>query len=218
MENQIVVTLRAERGGKFDEDKQCIGSYQRSIVFMPREVQPDQMVRVRLIPIRDGTGKERTDKGGRVMYRAQLAPAQLPEQRECDIAKQARALRQGVPLQKGEGEAVVRAKYGEMRSEWAGYDWYYFFADAIVGSKFSPAALLVLESLPISTGSAYDELLGWLLGGSRNGGDWYHRRQAGQVKKDEMPDFPEEEIRQIVARLEKGGWVIADLLEGGEKR
>ena len=210
----IVTTLRAERGGKFDEDKQCIGSYQRSIVFMPREVQPDQMVRVRLIPILDrATGKERTDKGGRVMYRAQLAPAEIPERCEWEIAEKAAALRKAVALPRGEGEAILRAKHGVLPNEWTGYDWYYFFADATFGSKFSPAALLVLEGLPVSTGSAYRELLGWILGGARGSGDFFHHRQAGQVRDGELPEFPETELREIVSRLEKGEWVIADLLE-----
>ena len=214
MEDRIVTTLRAERGGKFDEDKQCIGSYQRSIVFMPREVQPDQMVRVRLIPILDSkTGKERTDKGGKVMYRAQLAPAEIPERCEWDIAEKATALRKAVALPRGEGEAILRAKNGVLPSEWTGYDWYYFFADAVLGSKFSPAALLVLESLPVSTGSAYDELLSWLLGGARGSGDFFHRRQAGQIRDGELPEFPETELRDIVSRLEKGEWIIADRLE-----
>lgn len=208
----IVTTLRAERGGKFDEDGQCIGSYQRSIVFMPREVQPDQTVRVRLVPITDRTtGKEKTDKGGRVMYRAQLAPPQIPERCEWDISKQAATLRKGAALPRGEGEAVARAKFGTAANGWAGYDWYYFFADAVLGSKFSPAALLVLEGLSVATGSAYDELLGWLLGGTRNGGDFYHRRQAGQIREGELAEFPEIELQDLVARLEKGEWVIADL-------
>lgn len=216
MENIIVTTLRAERGGKFDEDKQCIGSYQRSIVFMPREVQPDQMVRVRLIPILDSkTGKERVDKSGKVMYRAQLAPAEIPERCEWEVAEKASALRKATALPGVKGEAILRAKHGALPNEWTGYDWYYFFADAVLGSKFSPAALLVLESMPLATGSAYDELLGWLLGGARGSGDFFHRRQAGQIGKDEMSEFPETELQQIVARLLKGECVIADRLERG---
>ena len=215
MENKIIVTtLRAERGGKFDEDKQCIGSYQRSIVFIPREVQPDQMVRVRLIPILDSkTGKERTDKGGKVMYRAQLAPAEIPERCEWDIAEKATALRKAVALPKGEGEAILRAKNGVLPSEWTGYDWYYFFSDAVLGSKFSPAALLLLEGMPMATGSAYDELILWLLGGARGNGDFFHRRQAGQIKSDEVPEIPETGLQEIVSRLLKDEMVIADLLE-----
>ncbi|MDD4901364.1 MAG: hypothetical protein PHS62_04690 [Patescibacteria group bacterium] len=217
MENQIVVTLRADRGNKYDEDGQCIGTYQRSIVFMPREVKPDQTVRVRLVPVMDRTtGKEKTDKGGRVIYRAQLAPAQLPERCEWEIAEKAGALRKAVALPRGEGEAILRVKHNQgepLPSGWTGYDWYYFFADAVLGSKFSPAALLVLEGMPVATGSAYDELLGWLLGGARGSGDFFHRRQAGQIGKDELPEFPETELQQIVARLEKGECVIADQLE-----
>lgn len=215
MENKtIVTTLRAERGRKFDEDKQCIGSYQRSIVFMPREVQPDQTVRVRLIPILDrATGKERTDKGGRMMYRAQLAPAEIPERCEWNIAEKATALRKAVAFPKGEGEAILRAREGALPSEWTGYDWYYFFSDAVLGSKFSPASLLLLESMPLATGSAYDELLLWLLGGARGSGDFFHRRQAGQIRDGEVPEFPETELREVASRLEKGEWVVADRLE-----
>lgn len=220
MENQIVATIRAERGAKFDEDKQCIGSYQRSIVFMPREVQPDQTVRVRLIPVWDRTtGKEKLDKGGRVIYRAQLAPAEIPERCEWEVAQQAATLRKLIALPRGEGEAILRVKHNQgisLPSAWTGYDWYYLDGEdesVVYGSKFSRAALLVLEGMPFSTGCAYDELLGWLLGSQRDGGDFYHRRQAGQIRKDEMPDFPETEIQQIVARLEKGEMVIADPLE-----
>lgn len=213
----IVTTLRAERGGKFDEDKQCIGSYQRSIVFMPREVQPDQMVRVRLIPIQDRTtGEERKDKGGRVMYRAQLAPPEIPERCEWEIAEKAAALRKAVALPAKEGEAILRAKVGALPNEWTGYDWYYFFSDAVLGSKFSPAALLLLESMPVATGSVHDELLSWLLGGARGNGDFFHRRQGGQIRDGEVSEFPETELRDIVSRLEKGEWVIADLLERGQ--
>ncbi len=218
MEDTIVTTLRAERGGKFDEDGQCIGSYQRSIVFMPREVQPEETVRVRLIPIQDRTtGKERLDKGGRVMYRAQLAPAEIPEKCEWEIAEKAAGLRKAVVLPRGEGEAILRVKHNQgipLPSGWTGYDWYYFFSDAVFGSKFSPAALLVLEGMPVATGSAYDELLAWLIGGARGDGDFFHRRQAGQIRdNDELPEFPETELQQIIMRLLKGEWVIADRLE-----
>jgi len=78
-----------------------------------------------------------------------------------------------------------------------------------------PKGLLALEGMPLSTGSAYDELLGWLLGGARGSGDFFHRRQAGQIRNDEFPDFPEAELQVLITRLQKGETVIADLLKGG---
>jgi hypothetical protein len=205
MEN-IVVTLRADRGNKFDEDGQCIGTHERSIVFMPREVKPDQVVRVRLIPIMDRmTGKERVDKGGRVMYRAELAPAELPRKCEEDIARQAKALRQGKPFPKDQGEALAKSIFGK-RLERTDHKWYYFFADAILGSRFSPAALLILEGMPMSSGSSYDELMGWLIGKTRWGYNWYHFRESGKIGKDEVPEFPEIELRTVHNHYKSYNW------------
>ncbi|MDE2011121.1 MAG: hypothetical protein KGJ90_03590 [Patescibacteria group bacterium] len=215
-----MTTLRADRGNKYDEDGLCIGTYQRSIVFMPREVQSDQTVRVRLIPIQDRTtGEEKKDKGGRVMYRAQLAPPKIPERCEWEVAQQAASLRKLIALPRGDGEAVLRVRHNQgvaLPSGWTGYDWYYLDGNdesVVFGSRFSPAALLVLESMPTAVGSAYDELLAWLMGNTRDSGDWYHRRQAGRIREGEMPEFPETEIQAMVTRLEKGETVIADRLE-----
>jgi len=67
-----IVTLLAERGRKYDEAGECIGTHNRSIIFLPKEVQPDQKVRVELREIRE-------DSRGRIMYRAVPAPVEYTE-------------------------------------------------------------------------------------------------------------------------------------------
>lgn len=69
-----IVTVVAQKGKNYDETGQVIASYGRSIVFLPKGVQPGQQVRVRLIEIE---GKK--DARGRVMYRAELAPVEYTE-------------------------------------------------------------------------------------------------------------------------------------------
>lgn len=63
MAERTVVTLLTERGRKFDETGEAIGSHGRSIVFLPKGVEPGQSVRVELHEIRE-------DGRGRMMYRA----------------------------------------------------------------------------------------------------------------------------------------------------
>jgi len=71
---EIIVTLEAQKGRKYDETGQAIASYGRSIVFLPKGVQPGQKVRVRLIEI---PGKR--DVRGWPMYRAEPAPIEYVE-------------------------------------------------------------------------------------------------------------------------------------------
>jgi len=71
---KIIVSLTAERGQKYEETGECIGTYRPTrkswnIVFLPREVNPDTVVRVELKPIRE-------DRGGRMMYRGIPAPVE----------------------------------------------------------------------------------------------------------------------------------------------
>ena len=124
-EEKLIVTLRAERGGKYEETGQCISSHSGSIVFLPREVKPDQVVRVELLTVKDENGEDKLDKRGSVMYYANFAPAELAKKHKCAIAKEARELRKCKALPKKQGEAVLRAQYGgNLLSEWVGFGWY----------------------------------------------------------------------------------------------
>jgi len=71
-EIEIIETLLAEKGKRYEEDGQVIASYGRSIVFLPKGVQPGQKVRVKLEKIRE-------DSRGRMMYRGVPAPVEYTE-------------------------------------------------------------------------------------------------------------------------------------------
>jgi hypothetical protein len=66
---KTVVTLVAEAGRQWDEKKEAIGTHGRSIVFLPRGVQPGERIRVELEEVR-------ADARGRMMYRGLPAPVQ----------------------------------------------------------------------------------------------------------------------------------------------
>lgn len=69
---EIIETLLAEKGQRYEEDGQAIASHGKSIVFLPKGVQPDQKVRVKLLEIKE-------DSRGRMMYRAVPAPVEFTE-------------------------------------------------------------------------------------------------------------------------------------------
>lgn len=72
MTEKLVETLLAERGQRYDETGEAIASYGRCIVFLPKEVELDQRVRVELQEIRE-------DRRGRMMYRGIPAPVEYTE-------------------------------------------------------------------------------------------------------------------------------------------
>lgn len=72
MAEERIETLVAEKGSKYEEDGQAIASTERSIVFMPKGVEPDESYRVRLHEIRE-------DSRGRMMYRATPADIEYTE-------------------------------------------------------------------------------------------------------------------------------------------
>jgi len=75
----LVVTLEARVGNRHAETGECIGTYQRSIVFLPRGCDSGKTYRVVLIAIQDQTGLPKKDRGGNVMYRARPAPPEYFE-------------------------------------------------------------------------------------------------------------------------------------------
>ena len=72
MNDEKIEILLAEEGQRFEEDGQAIASIERSIVFLPKGVKPDQKVRVKLFEIKE-------DSRGRMMYRSVPAPAEFTE-------------------------------------------------------------------------------------------------------------------------------------------
>ncbi len=191
MTEQIVATLRAERGGKYEETGQCISSYNRSIVFMPRLVKPDEVVRVRLIPV-DG----KVDKNNRQMYRAEFAPLDLMMEVKKTIAAEAQELRAGNALPREQGEAILRAKGVVVVS---GYSWYYFCGDKIFGSSFSPAALTALEVLPRASGAGMIELIAWIA----ESGYYSATQERGETRIPDVPDSALTSINERTSRQER---------------
>ncbi len=183
MAEELIVTKIAEQGKKFDETGQCITSHERSIVFLPREAKPGELVRVRLIPITDPEGNEKKDRNGRVMYRAVWAPASLSLKQR--IAQEAQRLRACAALQGKAGEAAARTLLGAAPQGGTGFDWYYFEESAAYASRFSPSALLLLEHIEHVQGSAEAELLAWVADGA-----YYRRRARGEpVDYWQCPDL-----------------------------
>lgn len=214
-EEKLIVTLRAERGGKYEETGQCISSHSRSIVFLPREVEPDQVVRVELHTVKDEDGENKLDKRGSVMYWAKFAPAELAKKHKRAIAKEAEELRECTALPKEQGEAVLRAQYGDLPPGWIGFGWYYFEeSSAVYGTKFSPAGLTLLEQFPETAETGSTELLAWLLGGLKpSSGDYYRRREAGEdLEWNDAPQISESDIAELRDRLDAGDLVLSERL------
>ena len=156
MSEQTVVTLRAKPGNRYAETGECIGTHDWSIVFLPRGIKPEEVVRVRLIPI-----EGKTDVNGRIMYRSEWAPVRLPLACQYAIADEARQLREARSFQRQEGEALLKVKGVKAASS---YNWYYFNTEgSIFGSAFPPAALTALEFLPHASGGGFSELVSWLV-------------------------------------------------------
>ena len=191
MTEQIVATLRAERGGKYEETGQCISSYNRSIVFLPRSVKPDEVVRVRLIQI-DG----KIDRNNRPMYRAEFAPLDVSMDIKEAIAAEARELRKQQALPREQGEAILRAKGVAGVS---GYGWYYFCGDKVFGSSFSPAALAALEVLTHASGDGLIELIAWIA----ESGYYSATQERGEVRTPEISQNALTNLKERTNRNER---------------
>ncbi len=191
MAEELVVTKIAERGNKYDETGQCIASHERSIVFLPRSAKPGELVRVRLIPITDEEGNEKTDVNGRVMYRAEYAWPKIAKRLKKQVSQEAHMLRACRALSQEDGRAVLKALYQNLPPEWANFDWYYFREEGdVYGSRFTPAALTLLSEFENLEGAGFAELLAWLLDAS-----YYKKRERGEeILWHEVPDLSDEAI------------------------
>lgn len=72
-----VRTIRAQAGKNPGE---CVGSYGKSLVFLPRGCEPDREYRVKLAyASKDALGEPRRDRAGKPLYRGNPAPDEVSE-------------------------------------------------------------------------------------------------------------------------------------------
>ncbi|MDO8492124.1 MAG: hypothetical protein Q7S34_00595 [bacterium] len=163
---------------------------------MPRSAKPDEIVRVRLIPI-----EGKVDRSGLVMYRTEYAPVDLVEVEKNSIASEAAVLRASDTLPKEQGEAVLRAKGVAGVSS---YGWYYFCGDEVFGSRFSPAALQALEFIPRADDGGVLELVFWMLN------EHYFVRTQERGEKIEAPEIVENDLAALRGKLARGEKVLSE--------
>ena len=197
----IIRTFLAEKGDKYDETGQCISSYERSIVFLPRDAQPGELVRCRLIPI-----TEKKDRNGRTMHRAEYAPPPLFAEHEEAIAEEARMLRRCIAFPHKQGAALLRARFGEDIVVAADHEWLYFKDDdAVYGSRFSPEVLAIFEEIGSASHSGLVNLLGWLLSES-----FYRKFLSGaEICRDDVPQISDEQTAGLAEKAEKGEHILS---------
>jgi len=197
-DQQPIVTFRAERGAKYEETGQCIGSFNGSIVFLPRSVMPDEVVRVRLIPI-----EGKFDRNNRVMYRAELAPPELAMECREAIAAEAQELRTRQAFSREQGEALLRViGVGNL----PGRRWYYVCGERIYGSDFPPAALTALQLLPQATEGGLMELVAWV---TESG---YYSATQERGEEERTPEYQESAITSLQERTSRGERVLSILV------
>jgi hypothetical protein len=171
----IVTTLLAEKGKKFDADKKCIASHEGSIVFLPADVKPGEIVRVVL-----GEVTEKKDARGRVMYFARHAPAPVSDDVLTQICGEAKVLKSMTSFAEETALALLRARHGTVADAWKGYRHYYLDeSGAVYASSFSQSMLMLFEHL--TRGSGATEPLLWVLGGMKpSESSLYRKREKGE--------------------------------------
>lgn len=209
MANLVIATLKAERGSKYEETSQCISSHEGSIVFLPKGVEPDQVVRVRLSPV-----EGKVDKRGKVMYWAEFAPPVLSFDAKQKIAQEARKLREMDAFPAQTGKALLGAVDRDYQSGWTDdFAWYYFTeAGEVYGTKFPPSVLCLFEALPSADESGVTELLLWLQGGLETDPYFGSRLLGEAVEWHTVPDLTEESVERVEQAAIHGERVLAELL------
>lgn len=207
-----VVTLLAERGKKYDETRQCISSYEGSIVFLPRDVSSGQIVRVELTPV------EKKDARGSVMYQAGHAWFDLGRDERHAIVREAEVLRSCEVFAQAEALALLAARFGAVPHAWKEYSHYYFqSAGAIYASKYAPAMLTLFEAFTNASWKGLIEPLLWIGAGVKPvADDLFSLRQEGKEIdwRFSVPQLTDEEVGKIVGRIEKAELLLsAPLIE-----
>lgn len=209
MAETIIATLKAERGNKFEENRQCISSHEGSIVFLPRGVEPDHVVRVRLNSV-----EGKVDKRGRVMYWAEFAPPALSFDAKQKIAEEATKLREMDAFPAESGKALLRAVDRDYQSGWNDdFAWYYFTPTGeVYGTKFPPSVLCLFEALQSADESGVTELLLWLQGGVETTPYFESRLRGEEIEWHAVPHLTDESMERVEQAAIHGEGVLAQLL------
>jgi hypothetical protein len=187
MAKENIVILEAQKGKNYDETGKVIASWNRSIVFLPKGVQPGQKVRVRLIEIE---GKK--DARGRVMYRAEPAPVEYTERWKDNGDGTASRVKVAIDWLLKESEVeVIETRKLESREARA---WLYTERSVVWGSSLNDSFVEEVEvrSVPIESEVVKNGALVWERTSEREersqpvqrpvsrvegvGGDWYRNR------------------------------------------
>lgn len=209
-EHQVIVTaLLAEKGKKYDTDKKCIGSYERSIVFLPADVKPGEIVRVSLHEV-----TEKKDSRGMVMYFARHAPTPISDDALQQIRGEAKVLDTMSNFDEETALALLRARHGTVVDVWKGYRHYYLDeSGAVYASIFSPATLSLFEHLKRGTGLT--EPLLWILGGMKPTEDsLYRKREKGEDIdwRFSVPPLGDAEVAELEEKVAGGRLLLSDTL------
>jgi len=154
----------------------------------------------------------------------QLIVTHLTDAYRQMIVDEAKKLLAGQVLEPELGLAVMKAGLEHISSDydrdrmldqWKEYRWYYFTDKGIFGTKFEPAGLKVLQYLSQAVGNSLVEFVAWIGGGAKSSSsDFYLQTQIEGQEVD--PKLTEDQLKQIVSKLEAGEPVLADWLRGSE--
>jgi hypothetical protein len=207
--NIIVTTLLAEKGKKYDTDKKCIGSYDRSIVFLPADVKPGEIVRVSLREV-----SEKKDSRGMVMYFARHAPAPISDDALRQIRDEAKVLDTMSNFDEETALTLLRARHGMVIDAWKGYRHYYLDeSGAVYVSDFSPATLSLFQYL--KRGAGLTEPLLWILGGQKpDESSLYRKRERGEEIdwQFSVPPLGDAEVASLEEKVTDGQLLLSDTL------
>ncbi len=148
----------------------------------------------------------------------QLIAQKLPVERREELAEMAKSLLAVDPLSREAGEVILGSTMDHIASEWdrkrlvrewKGYAFYYFTDQGVFGSKFSPAALTVLQFLPQAVGNQLVELVAWLAGRQKvedceRYSDFYHLSQV-MGRSDLTPPSAESDLSKFTLAVRLRG-------------
>lgn len=159
----------------------------------------------------------------------QLIASCLSANERTRIAAEAKKLFNGQAFVGAEGETVLRVTAehipeGRQRDSlvqrWNGYDWYYLCNDGVYGTKLAPAALQILQFLPLASGNGLVEMVAWLCGGRRTASIGKVYIQGRDIPDDFYLQSQMEGLGGILKpaqiRNEIEHLKIADMLRGSE--
>src|SRR3989344_6253375 len=138
----------------------------------------------------------------------QIIAEKFQMEKRLEVADMAKLLLSVDALPREAGEVILASTLDHLESEWdrdhlvkewKDFAFYYFTEKCVFGSKFSPAALTVLQFLPQAVGNQLVELVAWLGGYVRVGdcekkGDFYYDSQVKGKSEVELPSLTEHDF------------------------